>query len=125
MSFGRLIPNDGAQEKVMRLDRSWFARNPDRYYRARLFDTRELTAGELDTLPYGHARWTLVFQIAPGFRLRAFLSLPREVAPNDSDESIQVFFEKCGSNAGYHDFPIKHFRPTRKTGTRIGAGYVQ
>jgi hypothetical protein len=53
---GRLIPNDRALEKVMRLDRKWFAQNPDRYYRARPFDPRGVPTGALGALPHGHAR---------------------------------------------------------------------
>jgi hypothetical protein len=120
---GRLVPNDRALEKVMRLDRKWFAQKPNRSCRARRFDPRELPAGALGTLPHGHDRWTLVHQIVEGIRLRAFISLPVAAAPADCDESIRALFEKCGSNAGYHDFPIKHFRPTGKTWP--AAGYVQ
>jgi hypothetical protein len=119
------IANGRTLEKVIRLDRKWFAQNPDRSYRARPFDTRETPAGALGALLHGHTRWTLVYQVEPGFRWRAFLSLPLGASPADCDESIRVLFEKCGPNAGYHDFPIKHFRPTGKTWPNTGAGYTQ
>jgi hypothetical protein len=114
-----------ATEKVMRWDRRWFEQNPNRSYRARHFYSREAPTGALVAPPHGHARWTLVYQVEPGFRWRAFLSLPMGAAPADCDESIRVLFEKCGPNAGYHNFPIKHFRPTGKTWPNTGAGYAQ
>jgi hypothetical protein len=111
---GRLIPNDRALEKVMRLDRKWFAQNPDRHYRARPFDTRKLQADALDAPLYGHARWTLVRRISDGVRGRVFLTLPLAAAPADRDESIGTFFDKCLEGGGFHYFPIKHLRLTGK-----------
>jgi hypothetical protein len=122
---GRLIMNDRAQEKVMRLDRKWFAQNPGRSYHARPFDTRELPAGLIGDLLHGHVNWTLVRQIAKGIRCRAFICLPVAAAPADCDEFIRVLFEKVRLGAGYHCFPKEHFRPTGKTWPNTGAGYAQ
>jgi hypothetical protein len=114
-----------ATEKVMRCDREWFEQHPDRSYRARPFYSQEVPAGALGALWYGHARWTLVYQVEHGFRWRVFLSLPIGAAPADRDESIRALFEKCGPNAGYHYWHIKHFQPTGKTWPNIGVGYAQ
>jgi len=122
---GWRIANARTLEKVMHRDRKWFAQSPGRSYRARPFDARELPAGALGALPHGHARWTLVRQIMEGIRLRAFICIPVAAAPADRDESIRILFEKCGPAAGYHEFSIKHFRPTGQTVPNTGAGFAQ
>lgn len=75
------------------IDRHFFARHPERSHFIRPFFEHELPAellDELPPLPYEWRRWTLVKQLRPGIRARAFIALEGE--PGRSEQAVARLF---------------------------------
>ena len=102
--------NSAALEKVMRRDRKWFRRRPERRYRARPFVPGELP--ETKPVAPDYVCWTLVHRIAYGLRARVFVHLPKFAAPQDNDTAIGGMFDRCVTGGGGIWTPLKDLRPS-------------
>ena len=90
----RMAAEDDRLGRGSAADRAFFQRNPERNFCARLATPYEVAAlemmAEAPAAPAGELfLWTLVRQIAPGFRLRRYAFAPPPIGPRaDIDEEM-------------------------------------
>jgi hypothetical protein len=92
-------------EKASESDRRWFERHPHRGWRLRksIFGEKIRLVDPLEP-PQGFTRWTVVKQIEPGFRVRAFCVGPIDAVPVESDDPIAELLIYVIENVGRCDW---------------------
>jgi hypothetical protein len=88
------------------IDRHFFANNPERAHFIRPFFDSELPdelLDELVPLPPGWRRWTLVKQLTPGVRARAFVCLEGEPARGEHAVARLFALARPGHPSGLGD----------------------
>jgi hypothetical protein len=76
-----------AVERATQDDAQWFERHLRRTYRIRKHVPGELPARRHKATP-DYEDWTLVKQLAPGLRVRMFITAPMGFVPYDTDDNI-------------------------------------
>jgi hypothetical protein len=102
--LNRLVAEDERLGRGSAADRAFFERNPHRNYLARLATPYELAAFEMagggPAAPPGELfLWTLVRQLAPGFRVRTYAFAPPPIGPRADidEETVRELFEDSWS----------------------------
>jgi hypothetical protein len=79
-------------DRITQADRAFFEQHPDRKHRLRLASEveiaqNEILSGEVTTPPPGHRHFVIVRNVAPGHRLRLFVT-NAEDAGTDVEEAL-------------------------------------
>jgi hypothetical protein len=89
-------------ERVADTDRVFFEQHPDRKHRVRLpseveIAQNEIMSGEVMTLPSGHRLFMIVRNVAPGYRVRLFVTNAENAGADVPEDLAVVIFDNLAT----------------------------
>ena len=85
-------------DRITQADRVFFEQHPDRKHRLRLASEveiaqNEILSGEVTTPPPGHRHFVIVRNVAPGHRLRLFVTNAEDAGTDVPEDLADVLFD--------------------------------
>jgi hypothetical protein len=89
-------------DRITQADHVFFEQHPDRKHRVRLASEveiaqSEIMSGEVMTLPPGHRLFVIVRNVAPGYRVRLFVTNAKNAGADVPEDLAVVIFDNVAT----------------------------